>query len=237
MPYIYKHRKPPSPWREFRKDAPHALFVPIFYLEWCSEWLAFLLSRSTFLEVLEYAGSLSILVGVIFYFAGSRDRLEQKHYQAWQVINTAEGKTGNGGRMQALQELNADGVPLVNIDVADAFLPGINLPGALLSRAKLSGADLRGANLSGADLSETEMVFTNLRGANLRQVDLGDADLTDADLTGADLAGLRNWQSIRSITRAVIYNIQNAPDGFVDWAKQQGASDQSDDQSSSATKP
>jgi uncharacterized protein YjbI with pentapeptide repeats len=68
-------------------------------------------------------------------------------------------------------------------------------------------------------------------------VDLGDADLTDADLTGADLAGLRNWQSIRSITRAVIYNIQNAPDGFVDWAKQQGASDQSDDQSSSATKP
>jgi pentapeptide repeat protein len=227
MPYIYKHRRPPEPWREFRKHSPHALLVPFFLVEWFSEWLAFLLSRWAVLEVLEYAGTLSILIGVIFYFAGSRDRLEQKHYQAWQVINTAQGKTGNGGRFSALQGLNADGVPLINIDVADAFLRGIDLHRADLSRSKLSGADMRGAVLNNANLSETKMIYTNLEGADLRGVDLDDADLTNADLTGADLSGIRNWRSIESITGATMDGVKNAPDGFIDWAKQHGATQQS----------
>ncbi|MGA3066574.1 MAG: pentapeptide repeat-containing protein [Tepidisphaeraceae bacterium] len=231
MAYVFKDRQPPEPWKEFRQQAPFAALVPFYYAEWLCDWLAYQLSRSAFLEVLEYAGTLSILVGVIFYFAGSHDRLEQKHYQAWLVINTAQGKIGNGGRMSALQELNADGVPLVNVDIADAFLMGIKLPGADLSRAKMSGADMRDAVLQNANLFEAEMVFTNFRGADLRGVELQGADLTDADLTGADLQGIRDWKSIQSIARTAIYGVKNAPDGFVDWAKQRGASVQSDDTS------
>jgi hypothetical protein len=83
--------------------------------------LAYLLSNWKFLEVLEYIGSLSVLVAVLFYFSGSGDRTKQKHYQAWQVINTAQGKGGSGGRVAALQELNADGVPLVGVDLSGAF--------------------------------------------------------------------------------------------------------------------
>ena len=83
-----------------------------------------LLSRWSFLEVLEYLGSFSILIAVIFYFSESGDRLKQKHYQAWQVINTAQGKGGSGGRIEALQELDEDGVPLVGVDVSGAFLQG-----------------------------------------------------------------------------------------------------------------
>ena len=45
---------------------------------------------------------------VIFYFTESGDRRKQKHYHAWQVINTAQGKNGSGGRIEALQELNED---------------------------------------------------------------------------------------------------------------------------------
>ncbi len=87
------------------------------------------------LEVLEYGSTLGIVFGVIFYFAGAKDRLEQKHYQAWQVINTAQGKGGSGGRIDALQDLNSDRVPLVGVDLMEAFLREVKLPNANLRRA------------------------------------------------------------------------------------------------------
>ena len=89
------------------------------------------------LEVLEYVGTLSIVFGVISYFAESGDRVKQKHYQAWQVINTAAGKGGSGGRIDALEELNQDNVPLVGVDVSDSFLQNIDLAQANLVRSNL----------------------------------------------------------------------------------------------------
>ena len=56
---------------------------------------------------IEYAGSLSILVAVVFWFTEADRRTHQRHYQAWQVINTAKGKGGNGGRMVALAATHA----------------------------------------------------------------------------------------------------------------------------------
>jgi hypothetical protein len=118
MPYTFKEPKRPKPWRQYRWRVRNPLLLPFLYLEFLSEWAAWFLGRWVFLEVLEYCGTLSILVGVIFYFAGTRDRREQRHYQAWQVINTAEGKGGNGGRIDALQDLNADGIPLGAVDLS-----------------------------------------------------------------------------------------------------------------------
>jgi len=60
--------------------------------------------------------------------------VKQKHYQAWQVVNTAQGKGGSGGRIEALQELDQDGVPLVGVYVAGASLQGVRLPKAGLNR-------------------------------------------------------------------------------------------------------
>ena len=97
------------------------------------EWAAFLLGKWSIFEVLEYVERLSILFAVIVYFAGRDDRLKQKHYQAWQVINTAQGKGGSGGRIEALRELNRDGVPLVGADVAGVYLQNLSLVGASLA--------------------------------------------------------------------------------------------------------
>ena len=97
------------------------------------EWVAYALSNWKFIEVLEYLGSFGVLIAVIFYFAETGDRLKQKHYQAWQVINSAQGKGGNGGRMEALEELNADGVPLVGVDLSPAFLQGVRLRKGILA--------------------------------------------------------------------------------------------------------
>src|SRR5262244_242040 len=101
-----------------------------------------------FSEILEYLGSFSVLIAVIFYFHDSGNRVKQRHYQAWQVINTAQGKGGSGGRIEALQELNADSVPLVGVDVSGAFLQGVQLPHAHLLRANFENADARDGDFS-----------------------------------------------------------------------------------------
>ncbi|MBV9147923.1 MAG: hypothetical protein JO065_18545, partial [Acidobacteria bacterium] len=101
---IREARERPLPWSERRRTVP-AWTLPFFAVESVWEWLAFALSRWSFLEVLEYMGSLSILVAVFFYFHDAENRVKQRHYQAWQVINTAQGKGGSGGRIEALQEL------------------------------------------------------------------------------------------------------------------------------------
>jgi hypothetical protein len=236
------HRERPDPWPVRKQRIKHAWTTPFWAFEWILEWVAFALSRWTFLDVLEYLEGFSVLIAVIFYFSESGDRLKQKHYQAWQVINTAQGKGGSGGRIDALQELNHDGVPLVGVDVSGAFLQSIHLERARLLRSNFSAADLRDGNLNFADFSDATLRTANLReshlqGASFQRAEMDDADLTDADLTGADLTGaslndadltntkLTNlrWRGLGSVKNANIYNVKDAPEGFVSWAKLHGA--------------
>jgi len=235
-----KH-EPPALWTAYIAGKPLWL-RPFLVIEWPLAWLAYGLSHWSFLEVLEYLGSLSVLVAVVFYFSEAGDRLKQKHYQAWQVINTAQHMSGSGGRIEALSELNADGVPLVGVDVSTAFLQGVQLPKARLLRANFSNADVRNSNLAGADLS-----YASLNGANFRQSDLSHATLDSADLSDADFCGARlvntdldsatldsvdlgnadlsgiQWQKIKSIRKANLAGAKNLPDGFLAWALKNGA--------------
>jgi uncharacterized protein YjbI with pentapeptide repeats len=188
------HRERPDPWVIRRERIKHAWTTPFWAIEWIFEWVAFALSRWTFLDVLEYLEGFSVLIAVIFYFSESGDRLKQKHYQAWQVINTAQGKGGSGGRLEALQELNHDGVPLVGVDVSGAFLQSVHLERARLLRSNFSSADLRDADFKFADFSDAELRTANFRGGHLQgadfqRADMDDADLTEANLSGANLSG------------------------------------------------
>jgi len=232
----------PDTWEALMSGVKHRWIIPFRAFEWLWEWVAYGLSRWSFLEVLEYLGSFSVLIGVIFYFGESGDRIKQRHYQAWQVINTAQGKGGSGGRIEALQELNEDHVQLVGVDVSSAFLQGIRLEHANLLRADLSAADVRGGDLQETTLSYADLHSANLRGSRMAHSVLSDADLHDADLVGADLAGAKldgadlssadlrsakltgtDWQGIKSIKGANIAGVQGAPDGFMKWALQNGA--------------
>jgi len=232
----------PAEWHVTKTELGRSWLIPLRRIEWIFEWIAYGLSRWSFLEVLEYLGSLSLLVGIIFYFSETGDRIKQRHYQAWQVINTAQGKGGSGGRIEALQELNADKVPLVGVNVSSAFLQGVHLERANLLRADLSAADLRGSVLGHADLTFADLQSTNFRGSDLQGSDLANANLTNSDLVGSNLAGakldeadlssadLRNanlkgigWQHIASVKSANIAGVKDAPDGFRDWALRNGA--------------
>lgn len=232
----------PLSWGEQKAQLKHSWQVCFLAIEWPFRWIAFFLGNWAFIEILQYLGSFSILIAVIFYFAESGNRIKQKHYQAWQVINTAQGKGGNGGRIEALQELNADGVPLVGVDVSGSFLQGIRLPRAHLRRANFEAADVRGGNFFKTDFADANLRSANFRGgsfhsasfegADLDNTDFFGADLADADLAGASLvsADLRqanlagiHWQSIEKLSGANIFGVTNPPAGFVPWALKQGA--------------
>src|SRR5208283_2397010 len=173
---LHAPRKRPEPWQTQRDGLRHSWLVPLLAIEWVFEWLAYGLSRWSFLSVLEHLGRFSILVAVIFYFSESGDRVKQKHYQAWQVINTAQGKGGSGGRIEALQELDEDGVPLVGVDVSGAFLQGIRLPKASLVRADLHAVDARNSDFQTADLMGANLHSGNFRDSNLSGSNLQSAD-------------------------------------------------------------
>src|SRR5215468_4875008 len=150
-------RKRPENWTAIVANVKHRWNIPFVALEWLFEWVAYLLSNWRFLEVLEYLGRFSVLAAVIFYFSDSGNRIKQRHYQAWQVINTAQGKGGSGGRIEALQELNEDKIPLVGVDVSSAFLQGIHLGHANLLRADFSAADLRNSDLKSSDFTDADL--------------------------------------------------------------------------------
>jgi Pentapeptide repeats (8 copies) len=235
-------RERPSSLSSLAQRMHRVWLIPFITFEWIWDWTAFLLSRWSFIDVLDYIGRFSILVAVIFYFADSGNRIKQRHYQAWQVINTAQGKGGNGGRIEALQELNADRVPLVGVDASSAFLQGLKLERANLLRADFSGADLRRSDLRSADFTNADLHFANFRESVLENASFQSANVTDADLWGSDLAGatfdnadlsgadLRyadvgkiHWKQLRKVTGANIAGIKHAPEGFVEWAMRNGA--------------
>jgi len=212
-----------SSWQKRRKTIRRSWQVPFVLLEWICEEVSNLLKRWAFLDILGHVGRLTILVGVIFYIKGCPERRMQsenlqmqvenlrqqlanqqktKHYQAWQVINLAQGKPGSGGRMDALQDLNKDKISLSGVDVSQAYLPTVDLEGAYLPKANLSGsnlfasnlshavlqeADLSGADVSEANLSGAKLSEVNLSGANLSHTNLFEAGLFDANLFDADV--------------------------------------------------
>src|SRR5260370_36217097 len=176
-------RERPLHWGERIGNAKSVWMVPFLALEWMCEWVAYVLSNWTFLEVLDHLETFSVLIAVIFYFSESGDRVKQRHYQAWQVVNTSQGKGGSGGRIDALQELNADRVPLVGVDVSGAFLQGVRLDKARLLRANFSAADVRDGKFPSADFSNANLRSANLRRATLEQVSFQGANLDDTDLT------------------------------------------------------
>jgi uncharacterized protein YjbI with pentapeptide repeats len=186
--------------------------------------------------------SISMLIAVIFYFADTGNRTMQRHYQAWQVINTAQGKGGNGGRIEALEQLVKDKVSLTGVDVSGGFLQHINLDHAVLVRANFHNADVRSGSLQAANLSNADLSGANLRKGDLQRAELEQADLNEADLNGANLrnadlngvnlagADLRNadlngakWEQLASVKGTSISGVRNAPAGFLEWAVKNGA--------------
>ncbi|ERT09503.1 pentapeptide repeats family protein [Lyngbya aestuarii BL J] len=160
--------------------------------------------------------SISIVTALVVYLRRGK---KQSHYEAWQVIDSAQGIEFSHARIKALEELAKDGIslkglllPKANLEqihIVDGDFKEVNLQGAKLQEANLQGStfeltQLQGANFWKANLQEaffllTQMQKINLSSANLSYADLQGVNLLEANLQKADIQGayiLGNLQGV-----------------------------------------
>lgn len=199
-------------------------------------WAVWLQATANLMQVIQVS---AFVFSAYQFWAGRRERIAadidaaargliESNYQAWLVINSAQGKGGSGGRVEALADLLRNGVSLAGVTLDDAWLEDVQLPQATLvsgslQRSNLARANLAGANLEGADLRGANLVAANLTGAYLKNANVTDARLSAATLDGADLRDLVGWREVRSISHASIVGVRNAPPGYVAFALERGA--------------
>src|SRR3954470_16073516 len=164
----------------------------------------------------------------------SRRARKDANYQAWQVINSAQGKGGSGGRVDALADLVRNDVSLAGINLDHAWLESIDLrdaslPMASFEKCNLQGARFDGARLDGVNFRHATLTAASFAGASLRGADLTGARLSAANLAGADLTDLRGWREVANFAHTNVENVRSAPRGFVEWARMGGAVDPASD--------
>lgn len=191
-PFIpFSRKRPANQAEQWLQMIPTWLFVggTVVFLAGISLWVEpnvnWRSPRDIVRVVFNDAESIAIASAVLLYFKESPDRKEQKHYEAWQVIDNAAaaGVPTSFARNKALESLNRDGVLLGGIDIPKADLSNIDLSGAYLYQA-----DLSGTNLSFATLRDTDLGRANLKGAILSYALLNGAGFLGADLSCVDLS-------------------------------------------------
>ncbi|MGA1410519.1 MAG: pentapeptide repeat-containing protein [Prochlorotrichaceae cyanobacterium] len=165
-------------------------------------------------KLLEIAGSISLIIVFVTYIGSEKHRRDSEVMAAWQTITSATGQSGSGGRILALEFLNASpganwrrkfpwfcaphpactwesqSLAAVNLGAEEpgAYLVEIQLPGAFLRGANLQGAILRGANLQDATLFNANLQGAILRGAQLQGAQLQGAYLAKTNLKDAKVS-------------------------------------------------
>ena len=193
----------------------HSLRVFEKYLEKILIWLKSL----ALLEILGIVGNIGIVVGLLSYVGSEKQRRDAEVFNAWQTITSAYGQAGSGGRIQALEFLNASpGAnwrrkfpwfctplplctwPAENLDGIDISVKaenstsvdnqlGESILGAYLSKVQLPNARLIAANMKGANLEWSNLKDVNLEAANLIQANLRGANLESSNLESVNLEG------------------------------------------------
>lgn len=170
--------------------------MPLHRLEWAFEWLNYGVSRWAFVAFLDQLTRFSVLIVVVLWILGAEDRRRERHYQAWQTISAATGRSGDLGRSIALRDLAETGVELTGVDLTGAVLSGIELPGvdmpwAILDSVTCIGCVLSPASLSLARFRAAWLDRTNFEGAVLNQTDFLHAQVINVDFRSADLSSAR----------------------------------------------
>jgi uncharacterized protein YjbI with pentapeptide repeats len=197
-----KQKERPKSWKEFseainKNDWEEDWRPPFKVFQWGCEWASYWLSRVALLEVLEYIGKLGILLAAIAYIypgcderkQAAEDLTKSKHYVAWQTLNSAVGKSGNAGRVDALMDLNKDGVSLIGLDISNVtFERNLILTNAQLEYAKLDGSQINGSDFSDAIMWNVVLANATCSCVRFRNANLDNANVTNATFIGCDFS-------------------------------------------------
>ncbi len=163
------------------------------------------LEKQAIFPILDKLGKLSILVAIlstaISYQADRKNTIKARHFQAWQVINTATGQTGSGGRELAIRDLIKDDVPMA----------GINIENAWLQYADLSNGDFNNSNFKNTRISGVEFMKANFTYAKFTNSVLIDIDFSDAVLEGVDFTNTQMFRlnlSGANLNKAVLIGVK-----------------------------
>ncbi len=161
----------------------------------------------SFFEILEYVGSLAIVVAIASFLLGIPDSRAQQRVEAWDAVAAGAGQVHQGNRPGLLEWLNRQCFPMEGLEAPGADLRGLRLDGcqrlfgrlavagflapAMPALFRYEGVRLEGADLSAARLSDAHLGRADLTGTRLGRADLSRADLVEARLLRADLGGAR----------------------------------------------
>lgn len=169
-------------------------------LEWFCAWPVYWWATFAWTRLVALVATGVATIWVIFaafkYTTSGGQRKKQQIYQAWEVINSAVGITGSGGRRQALEDLRALGARLDGVDVAGASLSMVDLDSASLRKGSMGSAFLdsalfRYASSEDVDYSRSDLSQADFLGAHLQHADFRGAQASRAMFEGADLTGAR----------------------------------------------
>ena len=179
----------------------HQLLIRIekYYWEPLLNWA----NNQALLSLLGMIGNVGILLVAVTYIGSEKQRREAEIYQAWQVITSAHGQSGSGGRRRALEFLNASPganwrrkfpwfcAPMKFCLWPGESLDGINLAAEshvfLITKDQGEPQSPPGVYLNRIQLPKASLVQANLTGATLWEANLVGADLWQANLTGVGL--------------------------------------------------
>ena len=214
--YLEAHPWEVRQWNFFRRIT---LYWESTLIENCLESIEFLLEKLAFFTILGRLGQLAFIVAVVSFVFGENVRRNNEVFAAWTTITAANGQSGSGGRIEALEFLNSRPLKFPWIGWTEKGwywdegeeecklkrLWGLRwekqpLVGLSAPRAYLAGICLCGANLDGANLQEAYLGEINLQQANLEEANLQNAFLIEANLQSAYLkeANLQNANLARA---------------------------------------
>lgn len=180
-------------------------------------------NNQAWLSFLGLIGNVGLIIGVITYIGSEKQRRDAEVLNAWQTLTSAHGQSGSGGRIQALEFLNASPganwrrkfpwfcAPLPLCTWPSESLAGINLsvePGDMIGvdRGRASTAKIRDRAAIEQESSSTNepqpsevpervyLVRIQLPEATLENANLQNANLRNANLQNANL-GEANLQN------------------------------------------
>ncbi|RZF87855.1 pentapeptide repeat-containing protein [Pseudoalteromonas sp. CO109Y] len=176
------------------------IFSPIFSLEWCLRYLAYLMSHSGLVGVLEYTGKLTILVTAVIWVTEIDDRKLDRLRKAWSTyldknfrefdpnVQPENGSAGTASIVWkgAVRDLIDNKVYLDGADMRGAIIEELDARNGRFFLANFNGAIMDRSNFENAYLGQAKMIHTDLVEVNFKGATLSEADLTDSYLVEAN---------------------------------------------------
>ncbi len=198
--YLEKHRWEVFQWklaqslanRPIKRFADWWETIPVekFFLE----DIKYLLENSAFVSIVTLIAEITIIISLLTWITGRKERWEDEIFATWQVVNEASEDQSGVVRI-ALERLLRNDFSLAGLKLENTNLEGVKLQKADLRSANLQEADLRSANLQKADLRSANLQEADLRRTNLQEADLGRVNLQKSPLWETNLQEAYLWET------------------------------------------